>query len=79
MWESQSKFKERIQYLWNIRIDGSVMYRLTQKLDNIRRNVRVWAKSLFGDLFKIKGEVEERLKELQGVIVEGNNSEGRGG
>ena len=51
------------------------MYRLTQKLDNIRRNVRVWAKSSFGDLFKIKGEVEEKLKKLQGVIAEGTNSE----
>ena len=49
------------------------MYRLTQKLDNIQRNVRAWAKSSFGDLFKSKGEVEEKLKRLQGDIIEGNN------
>ena len=51
------------------------MYKLTQKLDNIRRNVKVWAKSSFGDLFKIKGEVEEKIKKIQGVIIEGNNLE----
>ena len=47
------------------------MYKLTQKLDNIRRNVEGWAKSSFGDFFKIKGDVEEKLKKLQGDIVEG--------
>ena len=51
------------------------MYRLTQKLDNIKRNVKGWAKSSFGDLFKIKGEVEEKLKKLQGEIAKGSNLE----
>ena len=40
MWQSHPKFKDRIKEWWNIRIDGIVMYRLTQKLDNIRRNVK---------------------------------------
>ena len=75
MWESQLKFKDHNQERWNIRIYGTAMYKLTQKLDNIRRNVKGWAKSSFGDLFKAKGEVEEKLKKLQGVIVEGNNLE----
>ena len=75
MWQSHPKFKERVQDWWNIRIDGIAMYRLTQKLDNIRRNVKGWAKSSFGDLFKIKGEVEEKLKKLKGEIVEGTNLE----
>ena len=51
------------------------MYGLTQKLDNIRRNIKGQAKSFFGDLLKIKGEVEEKLKKLQGEIAEGNNLE----
>ena len=51
------------------------MYRLTQKVDNLRRNIKGWAKSSFRDLFKIKGEVEEKLKKLQGEISEGNNLE----
>ena len=40
------------------------MYRLTQKLDNVRRNAKEWAKSSFRDIFKIKREVEEKLKKL---------------
>ena len=75
MWESHPDFKDKIQEWWNIRIEGTAMYRLTQKLYNIRRNVREWAKSSCGDLFKSKGEVQEKLKKLQGVIAEGNNSE----
>lgn len=75
MWQSHLEFKDRIQEWLNIRIDGIAMYRLTQKLDNIRRNIKGWAKSSFGDLFKIKGEVEEKLKKLQGDIAEGNNLE----
>ena len=49
------------------------MYRLTQKLDNIRRNIKGSAKGSFGDLFKIKGDVEEKLKKLQREIAEGIN------
>lgn len=64
MWQSHPEFKDRIQEWWNIRIDGIAMYRLTQKLNNIRRNIKGWAKSSFRDLFKIKGEVEEKLKNL---------------
>ena len=64
IWESHPKFKDHIQEWWNIRVDGMTMYRLTQKLDNIRRNVKGWAKISFGDLFKAKGEVEEKLKML---------------
>ena len=51
------------------------MYRLSQNLDNIRRNVKGWAKRSFGDFFKVKREVEEKLKKLQGEIAEGNNLE----
>ena len=76
MWQSHLEFKERVQDWWNIRIDGTAMYRLTLKLDNIRRNVRVWAKSSFGDFFKVKGEMEEKLKKIQGQIAEGTNLEG---
>ena len=65
MRESHPEFKDRIQEWWNIRVDGTKMYRLTQKLDNIRRNVKGWAKISFGDLFKAKGEVEDKLKMLQ--------------
>lgn len=75
MCQSHPKFKDRIQKWWNIRLDDTAMYRLTQKLDNIRKNIKGWAKSSFGDLFKIKGEVEEKIKEIQGEIVEGNNLE----
>ena len=35
MWESHPEFRKKIQDWWNIRIDGTAMYRLTQELDNI--------------------------------------------
>ena len=49
------------------------MYSLTQKLDNVRRNVKGWAEGSFGDIFQEKGVVEEKLKFLQEKIVKGNN------
>ena len=58
---------------WNFRVDGMTMYRLTQKLDNIQRNVKGWAKCSFGDIFKEKGIVEEKLKQLQECIAKGEN------
>ena len=75
MWESHPEFKDKIEEWWNIRIDGTAMFRLTQKLDNIRRNVGGWAKDSFGDIFKSKREVEDKLKEFQSDIANGNNLE----
>ena len=55
------------------------MFRLSAKLDNIRRNVRPWKKKHFGDIFKTKKEVEldvllegekEELVEAAGKILE---------
>ena len=51
------------------------MYKLTLKLDNLRRNVKGQDKSSFGNLFKFKEEVKEKLKKLQREIAEGNNLE----
>jgi hypothetical protein len=75
MWESHPDFKNRIQEWWNIRVDGTAMYRLTQKLDNVRRNLKNWAKNSFGDIFKMKGEIENRLKNLQESMAKGDNRE----
>ena len=38
MWETHPNFKYHIEEWWNIRIDGTTMYRLTQKLNDVRRN-----------------------------------------
>ena len=50
-------------------MDGTIIFRLTQKLDNVNMNAKEWAKRSFGDLFKIKGEVEEELKWLQASMI----------
>jgi hypothetical protein len=73
MWESHPNFRKHIEEWWNIRVDGTAMYRLMQKLDNVRRNIKDWAKNSFGDIFKMKGEIENKLKDLQESMDKGDN------
>ena len=46
------------------------MYQLSIKLENVRRNVQLEKKIYFGNIFKTKAEVEEKLEELQKVTGE---------
>lgn len=50
------------------------MFWLTAKLDNKRRNVSSWNKNYFGDIFKIKKEVEGKLENLQKAKRDGLGS-----
>lgn len=56
---------------WGIRVERIAMFRLSTKLDKVRRNVQPWKKTHFGDIFKTKKEVEVKLEELQKAIGEG--------
>ena len=49
---------------WNIRVEGTAIFKLSAKLDNVRRNVRPWQKNHFGDMFKTKKKVEGKLEEI---------------
>ena len=56
-------------------MEGTAMYRHSAKLENVRRNVCPWQKIFFGDIFKTKVEVEEKLEDFQKAMVEGLASE----
>ena len=51
------------------------MFRLSTKLDNVRRNVKPWNKRYFGDIFKIKKDMEGKLENLQKVMGDGSASD----
>lgn len=50
------------------------MFIISKKLEIIKREVRAWNNSSFGDIFKRKKEVETKLDRLQRIIVEGVTS-----
>lgn len=56
-------------------MDGMAMFHLTQKLDNVRKNAREWAKRFFWDVFKIKQDVEEGIKRIKTTMVVGDDTE----
>ncbi|XP_059073498.1 uncharacterized protein LOC131874234 [Cryptomeria japonica] len=50
------------------------MFKIYKKLEIIKREVKAWGLSSFGDIFKRKKEVETNLDHLQRTIAEGNSS-----
>ena len=51
MWMQHPQFAGKLEEWWNIKIDGSALFRVTSKLKNVKKNVKFWNKNCFGNIF----------------------------
>lgn len=65
MWISHPALKEEIRKWWNIRIQGTAMFRIAKKLREVKYNFKKWKKESFGNIFRIKSELQMDLGEVQ--------------
>lgn len=65
-WLSHTDFIQLIEKWWNepVGIRGTKMYRLQRKLRYIKDKIKIWNKTVFGNIFKEKANLEEQLEEI---------------
>lgn len=68
MWLSHPFFKEEIRKWWNISIFGTTMFRVAKKLREVKFNLKKWKKESFGNIFRIKYDLQMDLGEIQNKI-----------
>ena len=51
MWITHPTLETKISSWWNIEVEGTAMYKVAQKLKNVKRNIKIWNKSDFGHIF----------------------------
>ncbi len=51
MWLSHPALEGNISHWWSIEVEGTAMYRVSQKLKNVKRNIKSWNRTNFGHIF----------------------------
>ena len=49
-------------------MEGTAMFRVSRKLSNVKRMVKVWNKMDFGHIFHEKEEFSKKLSSIQDII-----------
>ncbi len=68
MWTSHPDLLDNIKKWWGIEVEGSAMFRVTRKLSNVKRMIKIWNKSDFGHIFHEKKELFDNLTIIQDCI-----------
>ena len=68
MWTSHPDLLDNIKKWWGIEVEGSAMFRVTRKLSNVKRMIKIWNKSGFGHIFHEKKELFDNLTIIQDCI-----------
>ena len=64
MWTSHPGLVEKVKSWWAIEVEGSTMFRVTRKLSNVKRKIKVWNKIDFGHIFKEKENLSVNLSSV---------------
>lgn len=52
MWEQHDSFKRNLLGWWNITVEGTTMYRVSQKLKNVKKELKKWNREVFKNVQK---------------------------
>ena len=61
-------FDTFLEKWWNVEVDGTTLFRIVVKLKNVKKKVREWNKSLFGNIFEAKSTLKDNLTSIQNRI-----------
>lgn len=68
MWLKHLDLKERIREWWGIRVQGTAMFRFSRKLNWVKRQVKIWNKEIFGNIFEDKTALLSELSRIEDRI-----------
>eukprot|EP00253_Pinus_taeda_P006320 PITA_06320 len=80
IWLTHPEFNNNIEKWWteDLNVQGTKMFLLQQRLKHIKLRLKDRNKNEFGNIFKAKKVVEEKLQEInQELITKGFNEEGK--
>ena len=62
MWMQHPQFENKLAEWWNIDIEGTALYRVASKLKNVKKEVKIWNKNCFGNIFEKKYVIKEDIQ-----------------
>ena len=64
VWILHPGLETLINEWWNIKFDGSAMFRVAKKLRNVKDNIKKWNRDTFGNIFENKRKIIKKIKVL---------------
>ena len=68
MWMQHPQFESKMEEWWSIGIEGTTLFRVASKLKNVKREVKIWNKNCFGNIFENKSAIKEDIQKTQDKI-----------
>lgn len=68
MWTFHLDLSNLVHDWWNIQVDGLAIFRVAEKLANVKDNVRKWNQTSFGHIFLEKEGVSKEIQAMQQSI-----------
>lgn len=78
-WLTHSNFLTNIEKWWKeeLPLQGTKMFLLHSRLKHIKGRIKVWNKKEFGNVFKAKEDVGNKLKEIKQIFITEGYIDGR--
>ena len=64
MWILYPRLETLIKEWWNIKFNGSAIFRVAKNLRNVKDNIKTRNKETFGNIFENKRKILEELKAI---------------
>eukprot|EP00253_Pinus_taeda_P018446 PITA_18446 len=77
LWLDHPNFLELVEKWWSEPLEGngSKMFNLQKKLRIIKEKIKEWNRTVFGDIFKEKTRIEEKLEQIHKDWASGHSNE----
>ena len=62
------QIERKLAEWWNIDIEGTSLYKVASKLKNVKKEVKIWNKNCFGNIFQNKTAIKEDIQKIQDKI-----------
>ena len=69
MWAKRKDFETVVKQAWRSNFTGNHMYNLAKKTMVLKKNIKKWNITTFGNIFKQLKEVENELSKIQQIIL----------
>ncbi|XP_075101678.1 uncharacterized protein LOC107814397 [Nicotiana tabacum] len=73
LWAEEVDFKSVVEQAWNIKVQGSPMWRFHLKLKNTSRQLSEWSKNTVGNIFDRIKELKDTVGKLEDNIILDNS------
>lgn len=69
IWMTHPYFKEKLKNWWKKKVTGTTMFMFTKKLEEVKKNMKIYNKQMFKKMIMRKLQLKEELEMIEHEIL----------